>query len=207
MKRNQVKLIFLLPAVVWILVFTIFPLGYSLVVSFANIENKVEVTREKVPVLDENGEQVLSRSGKPRTKTVITRDPMTIWTFVGGSNYKRLLRDRQVWTAARVTAVFALFFFHGSPPLFNAERMWSLEFSETEAEQRDLVVLMVCGGAYVLTVPTISASSTSSADIAAQCSWRSAGCQASALPGTWIMQRSIAFIGRSEGGPVTTTAI
>ena len=28
--------------------------------------------------------------------------------------------------------------------------MWSLEFSETEAEQRDLVVLMVCGGAYVL---------------------------------------------------------
>jgi hypothetical protein len=49
-----------------------------------------------------------------------------------------------------VTAVFALFFFHGSPPLFNAERMWSLEFSETEAEQRDLVVLMVCGGAYVL---------------------------------------------------------
>ena len=28
--------------------------------------------------------------------------------------------------------------------------MWSLEFSETEAEQRDLVVMMVCGGAYVL---------------------------------------------------------
>ena len=28
--------------------------------------------------------------------------------------------------------------------------MWSLEVSETEAEQRDLVVMMVCGGAYVL---------------------------------------------------------
>ena len=43
------------------------------------------------------------------------------------------------------------FFGHASPRRGNAgERMWSLEFSETEAEQRDLVVMMVCGGAYVL---------------------------------------------------------
>ena len=36
--------------------------------------------------------------------------------------------------------------------------MWSLEFSETEAEQRDLVVLMVCGGAYVLATLMFDAS-------------------------------------------------
>ena len=35
------------PAVVWVLAFTVFPLGYSLYIAFLKIENKTEITRER----------------------------------------------------------------------------------------------------------------------------------------------------------------
>lgn len=108
MSKNRAKFLFLLPAVLWVLTFTVFPLGYSLAISFASVENKVEVSREKVPVLDDDGNPVLSRTGKPRTRTVITREPISTWTFQGGKNFARLFRDDQTGSAVRVTTIFVL---------------------------------------------------------------------------------------------------
>ena len=90
------------------LAFTVFPLGYSLYLAFFKIESKVEVTREKVPVLDEQGEPVLLSSGKPRTENVVHKNQVTTSEFVGAFNFQRLLDDPQVATAIRVTAVFVL---------------------------------------------------------------------------------------------------
>jgi multiple sugar transport system permease protein len=105
---SPVRLVFLLPAVIWVLAFTVFPLGYSLYLAFFKIESKVEVTREKVPVLDEQGEPVLLNSGKPRTRTIVHREQVDTSEFVGGFNFQRLLDDPQVATAIRVTATFVL---------------------------------------------------------------------------------------------------
>ena len=108
MNREQAKIVFLLPAVLWVLVFTFFPLGYSAVLSFADLESKVDVSREIVPLLDDNGEPVLSRVGKPRTRTIVTREARTIWTFVGFRNYERLIKDKQTFGAIKVTLIFAV---------------------------------------------------------------------------------------------------
>ncbi len=93
---SPVRLVFLLPAVAWVLAFTVFPLGYSLYLAFFKIESKVEVTREKVPVLDEQGEPVLLSSGKPRERTIVSRSQVDTSTFVGAFNFQRLLDDPQV---------------------------------------------------------------------------------------------------------------
>ena len=105
---SPVRFVFLLPAVFWVLAFTVFPLGYSLYLAFFKIESKVEVTREKVPVLDEQGEPVLLSSGEPRMRTIVHREQVDTAEFVGGFNFQRLLDDPQVATAIRVTAVFVL---------------------------------------------------------------------------------------------------
>src|SRR5918995_1514301 len=105
---GRVRFVFLLPAVVWVLAFTVFPLGYSLYLAFFKLESKVEVVREKVPVLDEEGEPVLLSSGKPRTRNVVHKNQVTTSEFVGLFNFERLLGDPQVATAIRVTAVFVL---------------------------------------------------------------------------------------------------
>src|SRR3546814_2442260 len=90
MWSSRARLMFLLPAVLWVAVFTIFPLGYSLVMSLASLETRVEVTRERVPVVDDAGDPVLSSSGKPRMRTQVQRETMSTWTFAGLSNFARL---------------------------------------------------------------------------------------------------------------------
>jgi len=105
---SSIRLVFLLPAVAWVLAFTVFPLGYSLYLAFFKIESKVEVTREKVPLLDEQGEPVLSSTGQPRTRTIVHRNQVDTAEFVGAFNFERLLDDPQVATAIWVTAVFVL---------------------------------------------------------------------------------------------------
>jgi ABC-type sugar transport system permease subunit len=45
---GKIRFLLLLPAVIWVLAFTVFPLGYSLYLAFFKIESKVEVVREKV---------------------------------------------------------------------------------------------------------------------------------------------------------------
>ena len=104
---GRVKFVFLLPAVFWVLIFTAFPLGYSLVLSLNDVEQKVVITgREKVPVLDQAGDPVLRADGEPRTKTVVHREAQTNFTWNGGAHYGRAFRDQEVADAAWVTAIF-----------------------------------------------------------------------------------------------------
>ena len=103
---SRVRFLFLMPAVVWVLAFTVFPLGYSLYIAFNKIDQKVEITREKVPVLDENGDPVIQANGKPRMRNIVHRNEVTTTEFVGGFNFKRLFNDPQVWSAVKVTAIF-----------------------------------------------------------------------------------------------------
>lgn len=105
---SRIRFLFLLPAVLWVLAFTVFPLGYSLYLAFMKLESQVEVTRERVPVLDDAGNPVLSGSGEPRMRTVMVREQVDSWSWVGGHNFQRLFNDPQVATAVRVTAVFVL---------------------------------------------------------------------------------------------------
>ena len=103
---SRVRFLFLAPAVLWVLAFTIFPLGYSLYVAFLKIDSKTEITREKVLVFDENGDPVMLANGKQRTKTIIHKEQTTTSTFQGLQNFRRLFRDGQVSNAVRVTLVF-----------------------------------------------------------------------------------------------------
>ena len=107
-RSTKVRFLFLMPAVCWVLIFTLFPLCYSLYISFHKVENRLNVTREKVPVLDQEGNPELSKSGKPRTRTNVIREKISIWTNVGFTNYKRLWGDPQVASAVKVTTIFVL---------------------------------------------------------------------------------------------------
>lgn len=103
---SRVRFIFLLPAVIWILAFTVFPLGYSLYIAFYKIEQKVEITREKVVVLDESGEPILLKNGKPKTRNIVHKNEVSTSEFVGAFNFKRMIEDPQVWSAVKVTIIF-----------------------------------------------------------------------------------------------------
>jgi multiple sugar transport system permease protein len=106
---SRIKFLFLLPAVLWVLAFTVFPLGYSLYLSFHNVERKVEITgREQVPVVDDAGNVVLKRDGTPRTRTVVNRELRTTFTWNGFANFARAFGDAEVHSAVRVTAIFVI---------------------------------------------------------------------------------------------------
>lgn len=105
---SRIRFVFLLPAVIWVLAFTVFPLGYSLYLAFFKLESEVEMTRERVPVLDEAGNPVLNPAGEPRTRMVMVREQVDRWEFVGAFNFERLFNDPQVRSAVRVTAIFVL---------------------------------------------------------------------------------------------------
>ncbi len=105
---SRIRFAFLMPAVIWILVFTIFPLGYSLYLAFFKLEQKVEITRVKEPILDAQGKAALDDQGQPRTKNVVKKVQTSTSTFVGGFNFERLFTDPQVREAVRVTATFVL---------------------------------------------------------------------------------------------------
>ena len=106
---SRVKFIFLLPAVLWVLTFTVFPLGYSLVLSFHQVDREVTITgREQVPMLDAAGNPVLRSDGTPRTRTEVQRELQTTFTWNGFANYVRAFGDAEVWSAVRVTAIFVI---------------------------------------------------------------------------------------------------
>ena len=103
---SSVRHLFLMPAVIWVLVFTIVPLGYSLYAAFHNVTSETVVNRMKVPRLDKAGNPVLRPDGTPRMKTEIVRETVTNWEFVGLDNFKRLLTDNVLHEAVVVTAIF-----------------------------------------------------------------------------------------------------
>ena len=105
---GKIRFLFLAPAVIWVLAFTVFPLGYSLYLAFYKIEQKVEVKREKQPMLDAAGQPVLDDAGQPRTKNVVIKEQVNTATFIGLDNFKRMLTDTQVHEAVRVTLTFVL---------------------------------------------------------------------------------------------------
>jgi multiple sugar transport system permease protein len=105
---GNIRFLLLLPAVIWVLAFTVFPLGYSLYLAFYKVEQKVEIKREKVPLLDDQGKPVLDEQGQPRTKNVVNKLQVNIATFTGLTNFVRLFGDPQVKEAVRVTLVFVL---------------------------------------------------------------------------------------------------
>ena len=103
---SRVRFLFLAPAMVWVLLFTIFPLGYSLFIAFNKIDQKVSVERVKEPVLNAAGKPALNAKGEPRTKNVVVKNSVTTTDFVGLANFSRLFSDPQVASAIKVTAVF-----------------------------------------------------------------------------------------------------
>jgi multiple sugar transport system permease protein len=106
---SRIKLVFLLPAVLWVLVFTVFPLGYSLFISFHNVDRKVVVTgRETVPVLDAAGKPVLKSDGKPRTRTVVNRELTTTYSWIGFDNFARAFRDAELKDSVRITTIYVV---------------------------------------------------------------------------------------------------
>jgi multiple sugar transport system permease protein len=68
----------------------------------------MQVSREKVAVLDASGKPVLDASGQLQTKVQINRVNVTTYTFEGITNFVRLFGDPQVASAIRVTAIFVL---------------------------------------------------------------------------------------------------
>jgi multiple sugar transport system permease protein len=103
---SRVRLLFLMPAVIWVLAFTIVPLVYSLYTAFHNVTNETVVNRVEVPRLDKDGKPVLKPDGTPRMRTEVVRETVTNWEFVGVSNFARIFRDPVVAEALKVTAIF-----------------------------------------------------------------------------------------------------
>ncbi|MEZ5866575.1 MAG: sugar ABC transporter permease [Geminicoccaceae bacterium] len=103
---SSVRNLFLMPAVVWVLIFTIFPLGYSLYAAFHTVTNETVVNRMEVPRLDKDGNPVLRADGTPRMKTEVVRETVTNWEFVGLDNFARLFTDKVLHEAIKVTAIF-----------------------------------------------------------------------------------------------------
>lgn len=101
-------LLLLLPAVLWVLIFTLFPLLYSLHASFHRVTTETQVERLQVPQLDAVGKPVLRPDGSLRMRTQVNRETVTHWEFVGLTNYQRLANDPQVREALMVTGGFVL---------------------------------------------------------------------------------------------------
>ena len=106
---SRIKFLFLLPAVLWVLTFTVFPLVYSLYLSFHDVERKVVIAgREAVPMLDAAGNVVLKKDGTPRTRTVVQRELQTTFTWNNFANFARAFGDEEVHKAVQVTAIFVI---------------------------------------------------------------------------------------------------
>ena len=105
---SRARFLFLAPAVLWVLAFTVFPLGYSLCIAFLKIDSKTEITRERVPMFDKAGDPIMLANGKQRMRTIIHKEQKTTTTFQGLKNFRRMFKDSQVATATRITLTFIL---------------------------------------------------------------------------------------------------
>ena len=104
------------------------PLVYSLYLAFFNVESKVQITRERVAVVDDQGQPVLLNSGRPKMQTLIHKEHVSVSEFVGVDNFRRMFGDPQVLSAVKVTAIFVgaavplqLFFGFALALLFNQQ--------------------------------------------------------------------------------------
>ncbi|HMR32455.1 MAG TPA: sugar ABC transporter permease [Geminicoccaceae bacterium] len=103
---GRIRHLFLMPAVVWVVVFTIFPTVYSLYSAFHTVTSETVTTRSQEPMVDAAGKPQLRPDGTPRTRTVVNRETVNTWQFVGLDNFARMGRDPVLLEAVRVTAIF-----------------------------------------------------------------------------------------------------
>jgi multiple sugar transport system permease protein len=103
---GRIRLLFLMPAVIWVLAFTVFPTLYTVYASFHTVKTETLVERVEVPRLDAAGNPVLRADGTPRTRTEVVRETVNTWDWAGLGNFQRMFADPVMWEAVRVTAIF-----------------------------------------------------------------------------------------------------
>ena len=106
---KRIKLLFLLPAVIWVLTLTIAPLFFSLYLSFTDVKREVVITGvEEIPVLDKNGNPKTRSDGSIRTKKVKQTELQIKYDWVGFKKYKRVVNDQEYQDAAKFTFIYVI---------------------------------------------------------------------------------------------------
>ena len=106
---KRIKLLFLLPAVIWVLTLTIAPLFFSLYLSFTDVKREVVITGvEEIPVLDKNGNPKTRSDGSIRTKKVKQKELQIKYDWVGFKKYKRVINDQEYQDAAKFTFIYVI---------------------------------------------------------------------------------------------------
>ena len=101
---KRIKLLFLLPAVIWVLTLTIAPLFFSLYLSFTDVKREVVITGvEEIPVLDKDGNPKTRSDGSIRTKKIKQKELQIKYDWVGFKKYKRVINDQEYQDAAKFT--------------------------------------------------------------------------------------------------------
>ena len=103
------KLLFLLPAVIWVLALTSAPLFFSLYLSFTDVKREVVITGvEEIPILDKNGNPKTRSDGSIRTKKVKQKELQIKYDWVGFKKYKRVVNDQEYQDAAKFTFIYVI---------------------------------------------------------------------------------------------------
>ena len=106
---KRIKLLFLLPAVIWVLTLTIEPLFFSLYLSFTDVKREVVITGvEEIPVLDKDGNPKTRSDGSIRTKKIKQKELQIKYDWVGFKKYKRVINDQEYQDAAKFTFIYVI---------------------------------------------------------------------------------------------------
>ena len=106
---KRVKLLFLLPAVIWVLTLTIAPLFFSLYLSFTDVKREVVISGiTEVPILDKEGKPKTRSDGTVRTKKIKEKKLEITYDWVGLKKYKRVVNDQEYQDAAKFTFIYVI---------------------------------------------------------------------------------------------------
>ena len=106
---KRIKLLFLLPAVIWVLTLTIAPLFFSLYLSFTDVKREVVISGiTEVPILDKEGKPKTRSDGSVRTKKIKEKKLEITYDWVGLKKYKRVVNDQEYQDAAKFTFIYVI---------------------------------------------------------------------------------------------------
>ena len=106
---KRIKLLFLLPAVIWVLTLTIAPLFFSLYLSFTDVKREVVISGVTlVPILDKEGNPKTRSDGTVRTKKIKDKKLVIKYDWVGLKKYKRVVNDQEYQDAAKFTFIYVI---------------------------------------------------------------------------------------------------
>ena len=106
---KRIKLLFLLPAVIWVLTLTIAPLFFSLYLSFTDVKREVVISGvTEVPILDKEGKPKTRSDGSVRTKKIKEKKLQIKYDWVGLKKYKRVVNDQEYQDAAKFTFIYVI---------------------------------------------------------------------------------------------------